>query len=122
MISLPHSQFAYWSGLGEQPFLMAGDTVDMVYDAEKGLEFMGNNVTAQVNRYYPALRKKFLSEYRSSPGENDSKQVYEDYIDFKIQVFENIRKEIDRSLPANCLPLTRKILRASLLNKPVSDI
>ena len=84
MISLPHSQFAYWSGLGEQPFLMAGDTVDMVYDAEKGLEFMGNNVTAQVNRYYPALRKKFLSEYRSSPGENDSKQVYDDYIDYSL--------------------------------------
>ncbi len=121
-IPLPHSQFAYWSGLNGQFFLMAGDTVDMVYDAEKGLEFLGNNVTAQVNRYYPALREKFLSEYRTSPGENDSKQVYDDYIDFKIQVFENIRKEIDRSLPADCLPLTRKILRASLQNKPVSDI
>lgn len=121
-IPLPHSQFAYWSGLNGQFFLMAGDTVDMVYDAEKGLEFLGNNVTAQVNRYYPALRKKFLSEYRTSPGEDDSKKVYDDYIDFKIQVFEKIRKEIDRSLPADCLPLTRKILRASLLNKPVSDI
>lgn len=83
-IPLPHSQFAYWSGLNGQFFLMAGDTIDMVYDAEKGVEFWGNNVTAQVNRYYPALREKFLSEYRTSPGENDSKQVYEDYIDFKI--------------------------------------
>mgnify|MGYP003054271535 FL=1 len=121
-IPLPHSQFAYWSGLNGQFFLMAGDTVDMVYDAEKGMEFLGNNVTAQVNRYYPALREKFLSEYRTSPGENDSKKVYDDYIDFKIQVFKKIRKEIDRSLPADCLPLTRKILRASLLNEPVSDI
>lgn len=65
---------------------MVGDTVDVVYDAGKGLEFLGNNVTAQVNRYYPMLRKKYLSEYRKYPEERASNQVYEDFIDFNFLV------------------------------------
>lgn len=101
---------------------MVGDTVDVVYDAGKGLEFLGNNVTAQVNRYYPMLRKKFLSAYRQFPDEKASNQVYEDFIDFNFQVFEKIKKDIDKSLPADCMPLTRNILKASLLSAPLVNV
>lgn len=101
---------------------MVGDTVDVVYDAGKGLEFLGNNVTAQVNRYYPMLRKKYLSEYRKYPEERASNQVYEDFIDFNFLVFEKIKKDIDKSLPADCMPLTRNILKASLLSAPLINV
>ena len=121
-VALPHSQFAFWSNFKANVFLMVGDTVDVVYDAGKGLEFSGNNVTAQVNRYYPMLRKKYLSEYRKYPEVRASNQVYEDFIDFNFLVFEKIKKDIDKSLPADCMPLTRNILKASLLSAPLVNV
>lgn len=121
-VALPHSQFAFWSNFKANVFLMVGDTVDVVYDAGKGLEFSGNNVTAQVNRYYPMLRKKYLSEYRKYPEVRASNQVYEDFIDFNFLVFEKIKKDIDKSLPTDCMPLTRNILKASLLSAPLVNV
>lgn len=56
-VSIPHSQFASSSYFNKKIFLMAGDTVQIICEPNGNLEFIGNNVTAQVNRYYPLLRK-----------------------------------------------------------------
>lgn len=121
-VSIPHSQFASSSYFNKKIFLMAGDTVQIACESNGNLEFIGNNVTAQVNRYYPLLRKKFCDSPVNYPKATDTNPIYEDFISSQYRLFEQISKDIDKSIPSDALPLSRKILKASILSIPLNHV
>ncbi len=65
-ISLPHSQFCYVEGLKETLYVGVGDTLRFVFDASRPegdrLSILGSGTTADVNRHWPTLKRRFYEQ------------------------------------------------------------
>ena len=121
-VPLPHSQFASCPYFEKSVFFMVGDTIDFVYEPDKGLQFSSNNTTTQVNQYLQPLLTQFYGNLKNKPSQKSSKEEYEDFFVTNYKLADKVLKEFDQSLPEDCQPMAKEVLKISLLSQALVNV